>query len=324
MKIFGVLFLPVLLAFLLAYILHPCVVFLMKLGMKRVFSILSIFSILILLMAFLVYIGIPKFIQQIYAMKASLPFFLETYESIIHKITYETSGMPPFMQEKILSGITYFENWVAKGSEMVFRFLSAFVQNLLILLLVPFISYYMLKDYDRGIRRVLLTMPVGYRGIVSDYVVEVDDCIGKYIRSQLLVSLIVGGIATVAFYILGVDYALIFGMIIGITNVIPYFGPFIGALPVLLFALTVSKNLALFVLIVIVLIQFIESSVFGPIITAKTISMHPVTIILLLLVGGELWGILGMILIIPLFAFLKVTFHYIRQFVLFYRTEREI
>lgn len=291
--------------------------------MKRVLSILMVFSILVLLSAFLIYMGIPKFIHQVYTMKESLPVFLETYEAIIHKITHEISTMPPFMQEKISAGITYFESWAAKGFETVFRFLSAFVQNFLVLLLVPFISYYMLKDYDRWIRKVLLIIPIGYRGIVSDYVVEVDDCIGKYIRSQLLVSFIVGGIATVAFYILGVDYALIFGLIIGITNIIPYFGPLIGALPVLLFALTVSKKLALFVLIVLVLIQFIEGSVFGPIITGKTISMHPVTIILLLLIGSELWGILGMIFIIPLFAFLKITFYYIRQFILFYRTERE-
>ena len=94
-------------------------------------------------------------------------------------------------------------------------------------------------------------------------------------------------------------------------------------LPVLLFTLTISEKTALFTLIAIVLIQFLESSVLAPMITSKTIDIHPITVILLLLVGGELWGILGMLIVVPLFAFLKITFRYVRQIYFLYRTQKE-
>ena len=138
-----------------------------------------------------------------------------------------------------------------------------------------------------------------------------------------MISLFVGTAASIVFYILKIDYALIFGAVIGLTNIIPYFGPIIGALPVLLFTLTISEKTALFTLIAIVLIQFLESSVLAPMITSKTIDIHPITVILLLLVGGELWGILGMLIVVPLFAFLKITFRYVRQIYFLYRTQKE-
>lgn len=322
LEVLHVLTLPLVLAFLLAYILHPLVVLLTRIGMKRIYSILLVFFLLIVLGVFTIYIALPKLMDQAVALKESLPIFIQTYDSFIQRIAALTANLPSFLQEKITDGIRYLEGFVVKGSGFIFHFLSMVVQNIFVLLLVPFIAYYMLRDYDRGVRRVLLVTPISYRGLLSDYVVEIDDCIGKYIRSQLLVSLIVGGISTVAFYILGLDYALVFGLIIAITNIIPYFGPIIGAIPVLLFALTISKKAAIMVLIIILAIQFIEGSVLGPMITGKTISMHPVTIILLLLVGGEIWGILGMIFIIPVFAFLKITIQYIKQFYQVKKQER--
>ena len=323
MNIAKILLLPLLLAFLLAYILHPCVHFFARIGLKKNLGILFIFLLLFLLIASFIYTGIPRVIDQLVALKKSLPLFLETYHSLIHKILNETSSLPPVFREKVTDGITYFENRMDKSLEIMFRFLSAFVQNFLVLLLVPFLAYYMLKDYEPGIRRILLSVPVIYRHSLHNYISEADDCIGKYIRSQLLISLFVGTAASIVFYILKIDYALIFGAVIGLTNIIPYFGPIIGALPVLLFTLTISEKTALFTLIAIVLIQFLESSVLAPMITSKTIDIHPITVILLLLVGGELWGILGMLIVVPLFAFLKITFRYVRQIYFLYRTQKE-
>ena len=313
-ELLHILSLPLVPSLLFAYILHPFIFRLTKLGMKRVYSILFVFLVLIVIVFFIGYMAIPKLIEQAFAVKEGLPVFMQTYDTWIQKILDTTKSLPPFLQEKIMDGIAYAEGFAAKGSRVVFHLLSVFVQNIFVLLLVPFITYYMLRDYNRGIRKVLLFTPIAYRGLISEYIVEVDDCIGKYIRSQLLISVLVGGIATLAFYLLGLEYALVFGLMIGITNLIPYFGPILGAIPVLLFSLTISKETAILVLGIILLIQFVEGSVFGPIITGKTISMYPVTIILLLLVGGELWGIVGMLFIIPVFAFLKITIQYVRQF----------
>lgn len=155
--------------------------------------------------------------------------------------------------------------------------------------------------------------PKSWRKRGSEFLRDVDDSLGDYIRGQLLVCFLLGLIAGVSFWLFGLPYPLILGLAIGITNVIPYFGPFIGAVPALLLSLAISAKAVIIVIVTIFILQFIEGNILSPLIVGRSLRMHPVVIMLALLAGGELAGIPGMILAVPAAAVLKVTaIHFLR------------
>src|SRR5690606_32321336 len=133
---------------------------------------------------------------------------------------------------------------------------------------------------------------------------------------QFLVILILCVLAATSFWLLGLPYPILLGTIVGITEIIPYFGPIIGALPALFVALTISPSMVFWVIGTIVLLQLIEGSVLSPLIVGKSLNIHPIIIILVLLAGGEIAGIIGMLFAVPIFAILRVGISYVHgQFV---------
>ncbi|HJV32285.1 MAG TPA: AI-2E family transporter, partial [Bacillales bacterium] len=135
---------------------------------------------------------------------------------------------------------------------------------------------------------------------------DVDESLGSYIRGQFLVCTIIGGIAALLFWIFDLKYPLILGLIIGATNVIPYFGPIIGAVPAIIIAITMSGKLVIITIVIIFLLQFLEGNILSPYIVGKSLHMHPLMIMLALTAGGEMGGIMGLILAVPILAVLKV------------------
>ena len=124
---------------------------------------------------------------------------------------------------------------------------------------------------------------------------EIDEALGNYVRGQFLVCLIVG-----------MPYALLMASIVAVFNIVPYLGPFLGAAPAVVMASTISWKMVLMVIIVNWLCQLLESNIVSPQVVGKKLHLHPMLIIFALLVGGEIAGIVGLILAVPLFAVLKV------------------
>jgi predicted PurR-regulated permease PerM len=107
-------------------------------------------------------------------------------------------------------------------------------------------------------------------------------------------------------WLVGMDYPLLLGCIIGVTNIIPYFGPVIGAIPAVILAVTVSLKMVLIVAAIIFLLQFLEGNILSPMIVGKSLHMHPLVIMFALFFGGEIAGVIGLIIAVPLLAVLKV------------------
>jgi len=136
---------------------------------------------------------------------------------------------------------------------------------------------------------------------------------------------VVAIIATVGLWLIGMPYAVTLGIFIGITNIVPYFGPIIGALPVAIIAFTESFHLVLLGLAVNFGIQLIEGNILSPLIVGKSLHMHPVLIMFALIVGAEVGGILGLILAVPVLAVLKVIVMHLRESIQKkYREEKSI
>lgn len=146
------------------------------------------------------------------------------------------------------------------------------------------------------------------------YIRDVDKTFGSYIRGQLLVALCVGVISTITFWVLGVPYPVILGLFVGATDLIPYFGAIISAVPAIGVALLDSTSLAIYVAISLFIIQQVEGNILSPLIVGRTVHLHPVLIIFALLIGVEVAGVIGLLVAVPVTAIMKVTLMHIRQY----------
>jgi len=192
--------------------------------------------------------------------------------------------------------------------DKIFASIMGLGENILTYMVAPLIIYYFLSDSENMINKTLIVFPPESRNVIKKIIEDIDKVLGRYIISQLILC----GIITIAtFFILifmKVDFPLILSLINGIFNIIPYFGPIFGVIPIILIALLDSPKIALYTALWLFALQQIEGSILSPKIIGDSISMHPLTVILLLIIGGKVGGIAGMILAVPLGVVVKVIY----------------
>jgi predicted PurR-regulated permease PerM len=176
------------------------------------------------------------------------------------------------------------------------------------MILIPFIVFFLIKDGRDFKKSFVSIMPNRYFEFTLYLFYKLNSQVGNYLRGQMIDALIVGILSTAAMWLIGVKYFILVGTFAGLANVVPYFGPIAGAvLAVILSVLqTGSFHLSLYVLIAFAIIKLIDDAVIQPVVVAKSVHMHPLTVLLSVLAGGKLFGILGMLLSVPVVGFLKV------------------
>ncbi|WP_027085765.1 AI-2E family transporter [Cohnella panacarvi] len=181
------------------------------------------------------------------------------------------------------------------------------IMNFFFLLgLVPFMIYYLLSEGDKFSGLVLRMIPERYHSEVSGALKDIDASIGSFILSKVLTSLLIGGLTSVGYLLIDVPYPLLLGLIAAITNFIPYIGPLIAFIPTAVVALTVSPTTVLLVGIVLVVSNQIEANVIGPRIVGKQMNVHPLTVMLLAIGASAIIGPLGMVIVVPVYAIVKI------------------
>lgn len=217
-----------------------------------------------------------------------------------------SSLLPESFREGLNKSLIQIERRI---SETLLNFvdnIGGMVNALFVAFVVPFLAFYILKDFEVFERAIIKYVPKSHRKNTIRLLKDVDTALGSYIRGQLLVCLIIGTFAYIGYLLVGMPYALLLASIVAITNVIPYLGPFIGAAPALFMASTISMKMMLLVVIVNTVCQILESNIISPQVVGRTLHLHPLIIILAVLVGGQLAGVAGMILAVPIFASGKV------------------
>ena len=177
-----------------------------------------------------------------------------------------------------------------------------------LLFMTPIFTIMLIFSYDNmenGVKRALQNMD---REDLIVLIKNMDETIGKYILVTALDSMIVGVVSFIIFYFLKMDYSMLFSVIIGFGNVIPFIGPFIGLIPAILYAFTKSFKLVIFIVVLITIVQTIEANIVKPWLTGKSVEMHPITTLLVVLIGGALFGIGGAFIAIPAYIIIKLTF----------------
>lgn len=312
-KIFKILS-PFFIATIIAYIIHPLIIRFERKGVKRQVAIILIYLFVTLVLVFFGVYIMPQVLNNAKELVNTLPEITNKYQeffnSFISKI--KTSKWPPEVKNLIFSEINYGTDYVQSYASQIMKKSLAIVASSIVILvnivLSMIIAYYYLKDAESLKRSTLLLVPKRMRNGLINLGRELNSIITHFIQGQLLTALIVGLLETVGLYAVQVKYPFILGVVGGIANIIPYFGPVLGAIPAIAIALLQSPTKALLTALVFIIVQQIDNAFISPKIIEGKLGLHPITTIIAVLIGGEFFGILGMLLGVPITAMLKVIF----------------
>ncbi|EJE97415.1 AI-2E family transporter [Liquorilactobacillus mali] len=320
------LFAPVIISGFLYYLLKPLVKFLMKIKigrfyLNRTFSVTIVFLLLIAIVAVSLAFLIPILVSQIGQLISKSPDYIRALQKMTNSYYDDFSRQEWVKQLNISSYINTVEKNLLKN---VAGFLNTVTQSLgsiigmvtsitVTVITVPFMLFYMLKDGHRLIPNIQRIIPNKHGKQVEVLLGKMGETISKYIAGQFIECTFVATFTTLGYFMIGMPYALLLGVMAAVTNLIPYLGPYIGVLPALLLAVSISSKMVMLVIIVCVIVQQVDGNLIYPNVIGKTLDIHPLTIIVLLLVAGNLAGLMGMILGIPFYAVLKVVIKYFRD-----------
>lgn len=291
---------PFLISFIIAYLLHPPVEYIHRKGLKRVYAILLIYVLFFGGLALSLYLLFPIFKQQWNDILSSFPKVLSLYDHLLDKIESKTNRMPIFLHERIDLMISGAELLGMSMVDRTGKWMKLLINNVIFIFVIPFIVFYFLKDFKALSKLFWKCIPSKWRTETKGLAYELNNSFGKYIRGQLLICLILLIMATIFLWIGRMNYSLVLGIFIGITDIIPYFGPIIGAIPALFLAASEGTGMLIRVAIILIVLQFIEGNLLSPIIIGKSIRIHPVIIMFSLLVAGEIAGFTGLLLAVPI------------------------
>jgi putative permease len=297
-----------LLAFVLSYTLGPVVNYLERQGVSRTVSTTAVFAgsgVVLLLMALwlMPYLGdtlarlqtdMPRYI-------AGLGQFISELEGKVHAIAGPLSNID--LTSRVESQLT---NW----THDFFESLPGYVRTIFtVMLLGPFLAFFMVKDGRNVVRGAMGLVPNNLFEAALSLQHQINFQIGQFVRARILESLIVALVTAFGLFLISFPYPLLLGVVAGLTNLIPYLGPILGAVPAFLIALVNGyASLEIFALgMVYIVAQLIDAGLLIPILVAKIVDLHPVTVIIVIIAGAQVMGILGMIISIPLAGTLKVT-----------------
>ena len=310
------LFLPFFIALIISYLLHPIVTMLHDRGVPRSIAVLLIYIVFFGSVTIISLKVFPLLVLQVRELGENLPSIISRIETWIHGFR-DGYPLPDYIQKGIDSSIIDWERSLTNGFSHIMDYIGNTISILFTIFLVPFVSFYILKDYKLIEKTVITFVPRTKRKRIIRLLKEIDDALGNYIRGQLIVMTVVGVLAYIGYLIIGLPYPLLLAFIVTITDIIPYLGPFIGAAPAFLVAMSISWKMVLSAVLVNLIIQLLEGNVISPQVVGRKLNIHPLLIIISLLIGGEIGGVVGMILAVPIFAIFKVilqnVFIYLRK-----------
>jgi predicted PurR-regulated permease PerM len=296
---------PFFIAVVITYVLHPVVNVLAKRKVPRTLAVLLIYAGFLMSMAVIIINMAPMFMEQLRELNTQLPKLSTRAENYMIQMQ-QSREMPDPVRMGMEQAFGQLERRITTWVQHSVSSFGATLNLFFLVMIIPFLAFYMLKDYKIFGRWMLATMPVKWRRPTYRMWVDVDQALGNYVRGQVIVGTVVGVLAYVAYLLLELPYPLLLASIVALFNIIPYLGPFFGAAPAVLMAATISLKLTLIVIAVNTLIQVLEGNVISPQVVGKSLKMHPLAVMLALLVGGELAGVFGLILAVPAFAVLRV------------------
>ncbi|MBM7868103.1 AI-2E family transporter [Heliobacterium gestii] len=305
--------LPFAIAFVLAYLLYPGVIWLEKRGLGRIVSILAVFAVVLGGFGSLVAFGLPRIFGELNRFSVQLPQYSQELQAWLTRIQQDMiqAGFPPGIQQVWSETLSRGEGTLLAAVRWVLQSAVSLAENALDIVLIPVMSFYFLRDWEAIGKGSLHLAPQRLRAHVQIVGGEVNRVLRAVVRCNFLMAFVVGVLTTVGLTLIGLEYSLLIGIIAGIADLIPYFGPLIGMAPAVVVGLLESPRLALYAVLVMIIVQQIESNLLQPKLLGDSVGLHPLAVIFALLAGGHLFGIVGLLLAVPVAAVGKVVGRYV-------------
>ncbi|CAK19969.1 AI-2E family transporter [Listeria welshimeri] len=303
---------PIILAGISYYLFNPIIDWLEKKKWKRGWAIALLYIVIIGLIILLFSFVIPAVKDQIVSLFKSFPGYWDQITQRFNE--FSRSSLFDQLKDKLSTNMSDIMKTIStKGTSVVNSAISSIgnivgtvTEVVLAIVTTPLVLFYLLKDGKKLPDFLLKMLPVNGRAHTRQVLGEANHQISSYIRGQIIVSLCIGILLFIGYLIIGLPYALTLAIIAACTSIVPYLGPAIAITPAIIIAIVTSPWLLIKLIIVWCVVQLLEGKFISPQVMGKTLKVHPITILFVILVAGNLFGVLGVIFAVPGYAVLKV------------------
>lgn len=307
---------PLFIGFVVAWLLNPAVTFLNKKGAKRGLGSVFVFVMFLIVVFLIIKFMLPMLYKQINEFIEIIPSLFLQVTNFIHEnfLKLNATGFDfTGVESKIYDTIENFgADLTTKLPSLIIGGVSSVISSVWALLLGFIVGFYLLIDFD-GMKKIFNIVPKKYKNTFRKLMYDLDATCKDFVQGTLLISFVVFVITSILFAIIGLPSPMLFGLICGITNIIPYIGPWVGGAIAAIVGFTVSPLVGILTIVIAFVSQQIDGIILQPLIMGKTMKLHPVTIMIGLLVFGYFFGMLGMIIATPTIACMKIIIMYIND-----------
>ena len=310
---------PFLAGIVLGYLGDPLVDRLERLRINRTAGVLLVFLVFILVLGAAMLVILPMVARELGALIRNIPAFIGWLQETASPWLLTRFGVDPFDVNFDHLATQVKDNWQQAGG-VVGTLLAgatesslAFLGTLGVVGLTPVVAFYIMRDWDDIMARIHEMIPREFEGTFVKLCRECDEVLGAFLRGQLLIMFLLGCIYALGLYIVGLDLAILIGMLAGLASIVPYLGFFVGILAASLAAIFQFQEgiYLLYVAIVFGIGQVLEGTVLTPLLVGDRIGLHPVAVIFAVLAGGQLFGFVGVLLALPVAAVIMVFLRYL-------------
>jgi len=309
----------ILVSTLIVYILYP-ILDLLKERFKLKHGIASaiVFILFLFLCVLLLSLVIPVIYYEISELIDTFPHYVQRIQEYVSWFSQQTINLD--IEDEVRGYLINLTENLNMAVEYIAEASISLIGGTVGFFLVLFLVFYLLNDFEAVRLQIVNMVPLKYRKYAEEVVSIIDTNVGSFIRGSIVRCTIVGIVTGVVLAIIGMPYALLLGIIAGLFNFILYIGPYIAAVPAVLLSFSPLTPSPLIIIIVYVIIQVLDGMLLAPFVLGRIVRLKPITVIVSILAGGQLAGLLGMVLAVPFAGIIKGVIEMIRQSKLYQET----
>lgn len=317
-KDFFIVISPIFIGLIIAWLFDPLVKWLQGKKVPRIVGCIVVYIVFLSFLTLIIYLIVPSFIGQIKDFISGIPEILKELKNFVNNFIGNASGVVSYDLSVYKKDIYEYINNIGTSittnlPKTLINVFTSVISGGATFILGLMIGFYMLFDFDKLNRNILGVMPKKWRGNAQELMVRVNNSLRGYVQGVLIIMFLVFITQSIGLTLAGLKAPLVFALFCAITDVIPYFGPYIGAIPAVIVGFTMSPVVGVFCIVSIVVVQLLENNFYQPLIMGHTMKLHPVTIMIGLLIFQHFFGIIGMIIATPVIASLKVIITFINE-----------
>lgn len=299
---------PVMLCGFLYYLLRPIVELFVRWKVPRTLAVLLVLLLLVIVVSGSWILIWPTLVKQTTTFMESLPEIADTMEE--QYAALQSNGFIGSMLPENTSLLSRISETISNSFTAVTDYAGTIIDwamdVVIAISIIPILLFFMLKQTDRFPKRITAVVPQRYRADSLVMMGEIDGALSGFIKGRVIATLLMGLLIFGGFIAIQLPYGLLLALIATLLNFIPYIGPIVGTIPVIIVALTVSPWMAFWAVLIIIVAQQIEEVLLAPYVYGKSMDIHPLMTVILILAGAELAGFIGLILAIPLYMIIKI------------------